>query len=199
MALLTFDPDALKRSVATLPAGAALALGLSAAERLLPNYVAFQNQERWGDVSVLRRCLDCGWRALAGEHVPEGEADTLRRRIQAEAPDTEDFETILVSSALDAACAAELVLDLLKPAETEGAFAILSLCRDTVDMYVQEQLALDPADPQLEEKIRLHPLMQRELRRQADDLARLAAYGQAMIDELRRDWRAPARSNLDLP
>ncbi len=44
------------------------------------------------------------------------------------------------------------------------------MVRDSVDMYVQELEDMDPADPELEEKILAHKLMQEELRRQREDL-----------------------------
>lgn len=196
--MLTFDKSDLTAAVSKLPGEARLAFALSCAERLLPNYVAFSRQHRWGNAASLRAALDSGWDALAGKPPSEAHRAKLILDVQAAQPNTEDFDTILVSSALDAASTAELALEQLHDGGVEHAVEIGTLCVDTVDMFVQELEQFDAADPELEKKIRQHPLMQRELERQASDLRRLRAFRPGLIPDLRRDWRAPERSNLGL-
>ncbi|MNI76056.1 hypothetical protein D3C73_1322600 [compost metagenome] len=43
---------------------------------------------------------------------------------------------------------------------------IASFCRDTVDMFIQEETDMDYSDPEFEQKILRHPLMVNELQRQ---------------------------------
>jgi uncharacterized protein YjaG (DUF416 family) len=102
--------------------------------------------------------------------------ERLRDAVATAAPDTEDFETVYVSSALDAAASAGLVLDYVLEGSTSSIVEIASLCRDTVDMIAQERENMDSSDPKLEERISSHPLMQAELKRQRTDLQSLAAF-----------------------
>jgi uncharacterized protein YjaG (DUF416 family) len=197
--MLAFDKSAVVAALSALPRDARLAFSLSCAERLYPNYLAFSRQCHWGNAAHVRAALDAAWDALAGTPPAAKLRAKLIRDVQAAQPNTEDFDTVLVSSALDAASTAELAWEQWGDGGVEHAAAIASLCVDTVDMYVQELEQLDSADPELETKIRQHPLMQRELARQAADLDRLRAFEPDLISELRRDWHAPERSNLGLP
>jgi len=86
------------------------------------------------------------------------------------APDTEDFDSVLVSSALDAALATCLLMRAFGDQQTDSIVEVVTLVRDSVDMYVKEMEDMDPADPDLEENILGHELMQKELRRQREDL-----------------------------
>ncbi len=54
--------------------------------------------------------------------------------------------------------------------QTDTIVEAVTLVHDSVDMYVQELEDMDPADPDLEENILGHELMQNELRRQREDL-----------------------------
>jgi uncharacterized protein YjaG (DUF416 family) len=195
-----FDSDALVAELRKLSSQAVLAFALSCAERLLPNYRAFHREHGWGEPGVLREALDVGWLALRGQPSEPARLDALKARCEAAAPDTEDFHSRYVSPGLDAASAAYLVMDLLRRGDAAAAADIASLCRDTVDMYVQELEGMEVDDPELEEKILKHPLMQRELVRQRTDLERLRSErlsGDA-VARLESDWRAPARSNIEL-
>lgn len=53
-----------------------------------------------------------------------------------------------------------------------------------------------PYSPEREKWIQLHPLMQRELARQDADLKLLAS--NPSLHLLKAQWRAPAKSNIDL-
>lgn len=99
----------------------------------------------------------------------------MKDACMAEAPDSEDFETMLVSAALDAAIATVHILEFLELRDREGAIAVAKLARNTVDLVVQELDAMLPNAPDLEERIRTHVLMQNELYWQEKALSEVAA------------------------
>jgi uncharacterized protein len=178
-----------------------LAFALSCAERLYPNYLAFVRAHAWGDSEAVRQALDLAWRALGPSPISAEERDTLLARCEAAAPDTEEFASGHVSAALDAACAACLLLEFLRDGDAGLVAQLAALCRDTVDMYVQELEQLAPPDPNLEERIHTHRLMQQELARQRADLALLREPPVAaeQLSALMSRWRAPQVSNIGLP
>ena len=195
-----FDPEALRELLRSLAPQQRLAFGLSCSERLYPNYVAFTREQEWGEPDTLRSALDLAWDAVLDRPPSREVVRRLKKHVEAAEPDTENFGTILASSALDAAAAAGLVLRLQETDDSNIAVEIASLARDTVDMYVQMMEHLDPSEPALERKILNHRLMQAELRRQRDDLRQLASTPWSIVEarRLRAVWRSPAVSNLDL-
>jgi len=193
MSRLVFDESELETELSAASDDGRVAFGLLCCERMIPNYVAFSEQSVWGDPAVLRKALDACWESLI-DGSAEIDWTTLKAQCDESAPDTEEFQTILVSSALDAAVATATLIDLLKTRDVEHAVSIASLARDTVDMYVQELEDMPPNAPDLEERIRLHGLMQNELQAQQDDLARISG----MFDKqlLRDEFRNKGKSNI---
>jgi uncharacterized protein YjaG (DUF416 family) len=193
-----FDAEQVREALTLLPPKRRLAFALGCSERLYPNYVAFHREQGWGDPQALRSALNAGWDVLKGHHPDPSVLARLRRRVHDAEPETEDFDTILVSSALDAANAAGLVLKVAETGDIESAVEIASLCHDTVDMYAQESESMDSTGAELEQQILSHPLMQEELRRQRDDLASLAQSGWTPDDVRRFEeaWREPEVSNI---
>ena len=124
----------------------------------------------------------------------------LRRQCDAAAPDTEDFDSLIVSPALDASSAALSLLEYLNTSDLSRVGEVAALCCDSVDMYVQEIDGLNPGSKTLEADILKHPLMQRELKRQRDDLQRLGGLSltREAIESVRAAWGRPEMSNLDL-
>lgn len=195
-----FDQDDVLRQLKRMPFSSALAFMLSCAERLYPNYLAFVRHHEWGDADSLRESLDLGWAALGGGTVDGDKLDDLRSRCQDAEPETEDFDSVYVSPALDAASVAGMLLDFLKERDVTVVAEAASLCRDTVDMYAQELESMDANAPDLEARILAHPLMQRELARQRSDIERLSGSGAtADVKALESDWRSPRTSNIGLP
>lgn len=192
------NPDDLRTKIDRLSARGRIAFLLSCAERLVPNYAAFSKHHGWGDVGALQQALDLGWRCLSGRPVDAGEVHRCLSRCETATPDTEDFESKYVSSGLDAAVCCAFVLELLLQDDSQKVVEGASLARDTVDMHIRELESLHPQDPALEEKICRHPLMQRELQRQREDLEMLTQIKLAGddIEELSRRWRNPPVSNI---
>lgn len=144
----------------------------------------------------MRAALDRAWDALLGRPPSLDAVRELKGRVENAEPNTEEFQTILVSSALDAVAAAGLVLKLLEADDPELAVEIASLSRDTVDMYIQAVERLDPADAAFEKRILHHELMQAELRQQRNDLETLVScsWAPAEVRRLKDAWREPEES-----
>ena len=174
-----------------------VAFALSCCERMFPNYHAFQQHHGWGDANVLRSGIDYGWSWLTGGGVEAGKgAEDLRNACESQAPDTEDFPSIYVSPALDAASAVTLLLDLIRDGDSTLAVDIATLSRDTVDMYVQELEQMPANSPGLEDRIRLHPLMQVEIERQYNDIEQLSLG--VTPAEAKQKWRMPELGSIGL-
>lgn len=196
-----FSGESVAQALASLSPKGRLAFALSCCERMYPNYIAFERKSGWGDPTTVRMALDLAWAALGGASIAPESLAQARAHLQTVEPETEDFDTILVSSALDAAASAGLVLQFLEDGEAARIVEIASLCRDTVDMFIQDRSELLPNDPALENRIFNHPLMQAELRRQHDDLSGLTGFSAvpAQVAWLRERWRNPSKSNIDQP
>lgn len=171
---IAFDESELRRRLEPIPFWKQLVFLLAICQRLIPSFQAFAKEAGVSGEKELRRLIDKAWAALlAGIWNAEFSSDMA----QAEklAPDTEDFESILVSSALDAAIAISFLMKAFTENQTGSIVEAAGLIRDSVDMYIQELENLDPGDPSLEKKILTHELMQKELKRQREDLSFLTA------------------------
>lgn len=195
-----FDPAYVKRECQKLTREGRLAFALSCAERTYPNYITFAHEHKWGNPDAIRRALDIAWDSLEGTHHDAKEIESARIAVRQVEPDTDDFESAYVSPALDAAVIAEVVLSLLEQDDVELISQIASLCRDSVDMYVQSTGMIAPSSLDREVQIIHHPLMQHELRRQREELSRLASldWSPATIKQLTAEWRNTKRSNIGL-
>lgn len=193
------DSRAIELALAPLGREAQLAFGLSCCERLFPNYLAFTRETGWGTPEALRSALDLAWSALEGATPASNALSRARQAVQDAEAETEAFDTVLVSSALDAATCAGLVLRFIDGGDIGKIVEIASSCRDTVDMLVQAFEGLVPSDPDIEQEILRHRLMQAKLRRQQDDLLALATFSATPTEvvELRERWRSPDKSNID--
>jgi len=194
-----FSETVVAQALISLSAQQQLAFALSCSERLYPNYLAFKRETGWGNPSALRKALDIAWASLDRAAPSATTIAIAREQVLAAEPETEDFDTVLVSAALDAAVSADLILRFLEEGKPERVVEIASLCRDTVDMFVQDYECLAPTDPNLEDRILYHRLMQAELQRQHDDLLELRCFSGASpeLDQLRAKWRYVEMSNIE--
>src|SRR5574338_38398 len=167
---LTFEPDNLQQELSTLARSQQLAYSCACCERLLPNYEVFSLQQNWGNSELLRSTLDLLWNSILIDGFEITNIKRLITECEAVIPDTEAFDSILTSAALDAGNAIVETLEACINDSLKGAVAVASLARDTVDMYIQAIEDYDYSDPRFEEKIVRHPLMVLELSRQRQDL-----------------------------
>lgn len=195
-----FDPKEILDLLSQMDDKARLAFGLSCAERLYPNYLAFHEEQQWGNPEAIRKALDLGWQVLDGESLERSELIKTAGMVDSIIPDADDFCTILVSSAMDAAIAAKRILQFTDNHDVESIAEIASLCRDTIDMYVSGRGSELFETVMSSEQIMIHPLMQEELRRQREDALELVSPTTSPLatNTLRKRWRDQATSNLGL-
>ena len=150
-----------------------LAFAASCSERAYPNYLAFSERQRWGDYTVLRSGIDEAWKAACGLREDALRIRELEDRCKVITPNSDNFPGEDVTAAQEAAFMVTLLLQFCREGKPSYAVRIATFARDTVDLYVQTEGAMDPSDPNIEEKIAYHPLMRGELQRQKADLATL--------------------------
>lgn len=139
-------------------------------QRLMPSFRAFSRDSGFAGEKVLLDSLRKAWiTLLAGVSKTNFSAEV--NQAESVAPNTEDVESDFVSSALDAAIAVSLLMKAFNDGQTDTIVEAASLARDSIDMYVQELEQMDQNDPNIETKILSHDLMQKELKRQREDIA----------------------------
>lgn len=167
MAPFVFDQEALRVQLARLDHRRKVTWALLTTERMIPNYAEFHRQHRWGRPDVVREAVDRAWAWLRGLKVKADERRRLGRAVDRWTPDTEVFGSPFASAALDVATATNAVLCLLAEDEVALAVQVGASAVDTVYLHVAEEG--DAPEHTME-----HPLMQRELQQQADDLAQVS-------------------------
>lgn len=202
MALPRFSGERLKDRLAQLSTERQLAFGAACCERLLPNYVAFQQDSSFGEVAPVRKALDLVWASLEGRSFSAGEVEEATIVCESAAPSSEDSSSLFVTAAQDACFAICSLLDFLHGCDVDKIVQVATYATDSIDLYVQETENLSPNDPHLDGRILAHHLMQRELRQQDIDFeavkqARLVNH--EFLVELKSLWNNDGRSNLDLP
>jgi len=203
MTNFTYSKQEGQRRLEALPSRNCVAFGLSCCERMLPNYLAFKRKVKWGDERPLQQALDELWKYVEGQVLDESTAKRLLAACEVVAPDSDDFSELLTGAAQEACFSICCILEYLLHGDVEQIAQVSSFAIDTLDLYISALLdgfstaaRAVPYNPEREERIRLHPLMQRELARQDADLKLLANNPDFSL--LKPQWRAPEKSNIDL-
>jgi uncharacterized protein YjaG (DUF416 family) len=150
-----------------------LAFALLLCERMMPGLRRFSKDTGYS-ILLYEQGLELGWRHLVAGPA-RGECDELSDRCFQHAPHTEDFTHGLVSAALNAALSIALLLIYVIDKDLDHIVEIASLARDTADLYVQHIIAIKIITSTSEDSILGHPLLQKELGRQRQDLEFLAS------------------------
>jgi uncharacterized protein len=202
MAMPAFNSFTLKERLKKLDSKQQLAFAALCCERLLPNYLAFQQDAGWGDVGSVRQALDCVWAFLHDQSPSTQEIKNATVSCESVAPNSDDFVSLYVTSAQDACFAVCGLLDYLLENDVDKVVQAATYAIDSVDLYVQEIESMAPNDPQLEQKILTHRLMQRELGQQEQDLKAIeqaSSLNQEFLAQRKSAWNNNGKSNLDLP
>jgi uncharacterized protein YjaG (DUF416 family) len=162
-----FNDVALKPSLSLLSKDKQLAFVLLRCERMMPALSQFAGETSFND-TIYQECLESAWRHLAGKASLSNYGE-LAEECLANAPDTEEFDHPLTSAALNAALSVGEAMSFLADYDVDHVVEAAGLARDTVALYAQSIEAIPPHSLGLKE-IMEHPLVQRELRRQAKDL-----------------------------
>ncbi|HMF70605.1 MAG TPA: DUF416 family protein [Flavitalea sp.] len=137
-------------------------------ERLYPNYVYFSDNFDFGNPDALRIAIDYLYLNIFEKGPDKNKIKNLAKEVDKNTPDTENFTTTFVSSALDACTAIGDSLNFLIQRNFLSIKNISTYATDTVSMYIQETESLDfSKDNDFKKKIDKHPLMQKEIAMQS--------------------------------
>lgn len=167
--------DSLRR----LPLPKRIAFGASCSERMLPNYLAFNLMETWGDYSELRRILDKIWTGLLDESLLKEVGRISTEELIRLAPDTEEFSTVFTPLAGDAVASIAYTIQAFQDQNTslEKLLLVVQVAQNSVFEYLS--VVNDPdllphiEEPLFEERIFELPLMLAELEKERQDLVYL--------------------------
>jgi len=195
MSDFTYSKEEVQHRLETLPSRSRVAFGVSCCERMFRNYLACKQKIKWGDEQPLQKALDELWKYVEGQAMAKSTAKKMYEACEAVAPNSDDFSEMLTTLAQDACFAICCVLEYVMQENPEHIAQASSFVIDTLDFYVQELMdgfsnipRAVPKSLEREERIRLHPLMQRELARQDADLKLLATNPD--LGSLKAQWRA---------
>jgi uncharacterized protein YjaG (DUF416 family) len=140
---------------------------LLSCEKLLPNYKYFSEIYKFGSDKKLKEIIDFLFDfVLEEKEITEDQVIFFIEEIERITPDTNDFETILVSFALDACTSVLSLLYFIRDNEIEHILDVVTYARDTVDMFIQERDDLDLNKINIESIINNDYLMLAEKERQ---------------------------------
>lgn len=137
---------------------------------MLPSYAMFSVEEAWGNTTVLRSSLDAAWDYVLTGQKDESRFGFLLSQCDDITPTPHEFESDLASAALDAANATTATLLCCLDGDAARGVEVAEYARDTIDMYLQIRGDIDPDDPEIEDRIAMHPLMQKEVNRQLNEI-----------------------------
>lgn len=202
--------ECLDARVDRLTPKAALAFGLSCAERLFPNYLGFVRVNNWGDPDAIRSSLDAGWTYLTSSRLPDQDwIEAGLSGCETAAPDTEVF-SVLASPALDSAASAYCILDFLQSKNRRSMAELSRLAMDTVDMHIRQKLweehresikspeDMDAFSKMERQAVGRHFLFLREQRHQEETVDLLE--GESVdFEEWKSRWRLVPVSSIGVP
>ena len=109
--MYAFDSQFLMDRLRSFDFNRKLAFGVLCCERLLPNYLAFQQESGWGSVTSVRKALDCAIAFLCGRKPSAETIQEASAACESCAPSSDDFSYVRVTSAQDACFAVCSLLD----------------------------------------------------------------------------------------
>jgi len=129
-------------------------------KRLIDDYVDFYNKYNWGNPDILKEaikyCEETEFTKIDREKVKD-----LIHKVEKVTPDTEDFENIEVSYALNSACAVLDLLEFIIKQDKIYVSNISSYVIDTIDFKIQET-----ESSLTNEELENHPKIVEERKRQ---------------------------------
>lgn len=161
-----------------------LVFGFWVSKRLFHNYVYFNNVSSFGDIDFLFDAFNSIEKYLKNNEFNKIDIKKAIVDIDKNTPNTEDFDTILASFALDACNALSECLNYILDNKISHIVDIGIFARDTVDMYIQEKEDMDYSDPEFELKIQNNELMVKEMTSQYSFLNSLKNKNQVIIADI---------------
>jgi uncharacterized protein YjaG (DUF416 family) len=177
-----------------------VAFAACCAERLLPNYNYFCREERWGDPRMLQEALEWVWTGLEDGDFSNIKLASYLEDFDTLLPDTEDFKSSFVSSALDAGTSVHAALLCMKDGDVQHSIDAATVARDTVYLFLgSDEIGEDTVSERI--KIESHQLMIREVMQQKMNLEMLESekhLNPVFVLRLRYSWQNDGMSNINL-
>ncbi|WP_394974850.1 DUF416 family protein [uncultured Croceitalea sp.] len=164
----------LKENVEKLSAKNKLLFAFWVSKRLFHNYVFFNEKTSYGDIDVMLDALNQIEKYINNSTVDNDEILNTITVVEANTPDTNNFDTILASFALDACSALIESLNFIIDQDIKYIVNVGVFARDTIDMFIQELEDMDYDDSNFESKIKNHTLMKQEMSDQNVMLSKLS-------------------------
>lgn len=180
-------------SVATLSPKKQLAFGLLVLDRMLPSLVAFSMDTGFED-SCFLRAKEAAWAAL--EYQDLGHA--LNKDCVETAPDTEKFSHELTSYALNAALAVREIVEFTSDGCMDHITHLCALAGDSIYLYLSGLEESVASSSEEDTRIADHPMMQRERRREDEDIRFLSGLPDEFSNETISALRARASTQAPL-
>jgi uncharacterized protein len=194
-----YDENLLIEELSFLSKSQCLAFGVLCCERVIPNYRSFTSDSGWGDLVPLTDAIEIIWSSVSGQAIDREISDEIISRCESAAPNSDEFSSIFVTAAQDACFAVCALLDYLKTENVERVAKAATYATDSIDLFVQEKEKISPLDPDLEEKIRRHDLMQKELFMQRQSLDKIKAveiFNDVAISQIKSSFSGDGGGNL---
>jgi len=197
--VLDFDGNKLKQRLCALPALKQLAFILLLCERMTPQLREF-GEDTGFDIGVYCKCVELGWSFMLGTRHSQGYEDLAKICLE-KAPDTEEFQHALTSSALDATLSVANLMSFLSDGNVDHIVEAAGWARDTAFMHVENahftHVVGGNVGRLVVQQINAHPLVQRELKQQEQDISFIESLaeevGQEAVSALKeRSERTPA-------
>jgi uncharacterized protein YjaG (DUF416 family) len=181
--MLRYDEKALTSQLERLPNRLRVAFAAACAQRQVPNYIRFSQVAKQGNPDTLIRALGCIWDDLEGRAATDGQLQRQRDACMSLLPDEEqDDHDRFAYYAEDAVSAAAYTIGARLETSTREAVWAAERAYNALDEFVGAEWPGD-IDQKEEERIRSHPLVQAELRRQRADLAQLEKIAAGLVNE----------------
>ncbi|HEY4144744.1 DUF416 family protein [Pinirhizobacter sp.] len=151
-----------------------LAFGVCLFERALSGFLQFQSETGSIGGGELRAALAQCWSTLETGVVPVNLFVSVAA-CEKVMPDSEDHSSAYTSAAIDAVNIACNLLTYIEQRDLVLVIESVQSRRDTLYLFIQNAMDLDPPDEGFEERMANHPLLKEELRLLHDDIAFLQA------------------------
>jgi uncharacterized protein YjaG (DUF416 family) len=201
-----FDKNKLQERLQHFNSKQQLAFGFVIAERLLPNYLPFYQDEKWGNPQPLVSGMEYVWGILSGEKIDNGKVEDLSNAIEAVFPDADEFRSEYTGIAQDPCVAILYLLEFIKYKDIGCIGWVAETATNCIDSYVQTLYQMPPFPgknrEEFEQRILETSEMQHELTQQEKELTFIEKHPAMTHDDLlalNALWPNHKKSNLDLP
>lgn len=156
--------ELLQTKLQSLDFGASTVFCTLMCYRLLPNYDFFCRECGFGKPETLSSAIDFAFQCIGpGNDIDGAMVSAIIEEVNHQTPDTEDFDSIFVSFALDACVAVLETLAFLKDKDFQHVAAVSTASTDTVHAFVQEKFGIEYEEADYDSTILSNQLVREEI------------------------------------